>query len=98
MPNLSIDKKEKDVLPLSNHENLMGLINPLKTIDLVTNNQFSGSQLISCKSMSNLSTSKQNDDLQNEIDSHIIGFQKYQWAKYGRTMPTNWIDPFETYD
>ncbi|CAF1938870.1 unnamed protein product [Rotaria magnacalcarata] len=98
MPNLSIDKKEKDVSPLSNHENLMDFINPLKTIDLVTNNQSSGSQLIPCKSMSNLSTSQQNDDLQNEIDNHMNGFQKHQWAKYGRTMPTNWIDPFETYD
>jgi hypothetical protein len=35
---------------------------------------------------------------EEEINNHINQFQKRQWVKHGRTMPTNWNDPFEMYD
>ena len=33
-----------------------------------------------------------------EIDESLNTFQKKQWTKYGRSMPENWVDPFEVYD
>lgn len=34
----------------------------------------------------------------SEIDRSLNEYQKYLWEKHGKTMPNNWIDPFEIYD
>ncbi|CAF1043255.1 unnamed protein product [Rotaria sordida] len=99
MANLkTTDKEDEYVLPLSYQSNLVNFIIRLTATNEVVNNQYYTSPYAHCNFSTSLSSSKQTDDGENETNNYINEFQKYQWSKYGCTMPKNWIDPFETYD
>lgn len=63
---------------------------------LTTDNQNRISLSVENKLTEIVPNSEKYDD--NEINQCINEFQKHIWNKYGFTRPTNWIDPFESYE
>ena len=37
-------------------------------------------------------------DGQNVIDDYMVNLTKFRWSQYGKSIPDNFVNPFEIYD